>query len=110
PGTPVAISLNGPPLSAPGLRSKRSMVLGPPFIHNRTQERRRCGWSAASAARRPSQPQVVTPAAAKRSQARRESVCIGAALKNGPRIFDTRIACADEEDQEEEIFILKLFF
>ena len=56
PGTLVAISLKGPPLAWPGLRSKVSIWLGPPFIHSRMHERLRCGSSAAAAASRPSQP------------------------------------------------------
>jgi hypothetical protein len=56
PGTEVAISLKGPPLVCPGFRSKVSIWLGPPFIHSKMHDRRRCGWAAASAARVSSQP------------------------------------------------------
>ena len=56
PGTLVSISLNGPPLAWPGLRSKVSIWLGPPVIHSRMHERLRCGLAAVSAARASSQP------------------------------------------------------
>ena len=42
---------SGPPLGWPGLRSHRSMVLGPPLIHNRMQERLRFLSSAAARAK-----------------------------------------------------------
>src|SRR5262245_22864559 len=74
PGTLVAISLNGPPFLCPGLRSKVSIWLGPPFIHNRMHDRLRCGRGAAASASRPNQPdseEPTTPAAVSRSQSRR---------------------------------------
>src|SRR5205085_11250533 len=77
PSTAVAISLYGPPLAWPGLRSQRSIVAGPPFIQRRMQERRRCGLAAASAANAGSQPDIdppSTPAAESFSQSRREKV------------------------------------
>ena len=46
PGDAVSISLNGPPLAWPGLRSKVSIWLGPPFIHSRMHDRLRCGFCA----------------------------------------------------------------
>jgi hypothetical protein len=52
-------------LAWPGLRSKVSIWLGPPFIHNRMHERRRRGSDAAPAASASSQPdrdQPATPA------------------------------------------------
>ncbi len=62
PGALVSISLNGPPLSWPGLRSHRSIVAGPPFIHKRMTDR--FGLvvvpSAAACASRPSQPETDT--------------------------------------------------
>src|SRR5262249_20657825 len=75
PGTSVSIGWNGPPWGCPGLRSKVSIWLGPPLIHSRMQERLRCGLPAVASASAPSQPDVQvpsTPAAASRSQSRRE--------------------------------------
>src|SRR5262245_2134071 len=75
PGALVSISLKGPPLAWPGLRSNVSVCEGPPFIHNRMQERRRCGLVAVSAASAGSQPDSEaprTPAVLRRSQSRRE--------------------------------------
>ena len=75
PGTLVAMGLKGPPLAWPGLRSKVSSWLGPPLIHSRIQERLRWGWSAVSAARVSSQPDIeepTTPAVDSRSQSRRD--------------------------------------
>src|SRR5205085_7390306 len=61
PGAEVWISLYGPPLSWPGLRSHRSMVDGPPFIHSRMTDRFGFVLSAAAAwARRPIQPEAET--------------------------------------------------
>src|SRR3954447_5440534 len=62
PGALVAISLNGPPFSWSGFKSHRSMVLGPPFIHSRMQERFGLGElaSAVAAANFPSQPDIDT--------------------------------------------------
>src|SRR5437660_10871562 len=71
----VLMGLNGPPLAWPGLRSHRSMVLGPPFIHSRMHERLRCGSLAAAAAKRSSQPDdeyAAKPAAASFRRPRRE--------------------------------------
>src|SRR5947209_2838714 len=76
PGAEVAISLYGPPLEVPGFKSKVSIWLGPPVIHRRMHERRRCGLAAVSAANASNQPeaeQPATPAAARRSQSRRDS-------------------------------------
>src|SRR5215831_18922338 len=75
PGTLVAISLEGPPFLWPGFKSKVSIWLGPPFIHNRIQARLRSELVAASA-RRSSQPDIEqpsTPAADKRSHSRRDN-------------------------------------
>ncbi len=75
PGALVWISRNGPPFFVPGLRSKVSIWLGPPFIHRRMHERLRCGSSAARAASVPSQPDrgtLTTPAADSLSQSRRD--------------------------------------
>src|SRR5947209_3549725 len=77
PAALVSISLNGPPLAWPGLRSHRSMVLGPPLIHSRMHERLRLGSRAAPAARRSSQPDIeapAKPAVVSRSRSRREKV------------------------------------
>ncbi len=57
-GDGVSISRKGPPLAWPGLRSKVSIWLGPPFIQSRMHDRRRCGWPAASAAMLSSQPDM----------------------------------------------------
>src|SRR5262245_56273013 len=75
PGAFVAISLNGPPLACPGLRSKVSIWLGPPFIHKRMHARLRCGSFAAASAMRSSQPDIekpTHPAAVSRSRSRRD--------------------------------------
>src|SRR5437762_2328710 len=75
PGAEVWISLYGPPLAWPGLRSHRSMVLGPPFIHSRMHDFLRAGAAAAAPARFSNQPQndePSTPAADSRSQSRRD--------------------------------------
>src|SRR5262249_32154020 len=75
PGALVAISLNGPPLAWPGFKSKVSIWLGPPFIHNRITERLRCGSGAAASARRSNHPDTQparAPVAATFSQSRRE--------------------------------------
>src|SRR5947209_2596813 len=75
PGTLVAISLYGPPLAWPGLRSNVSIWLGPPFIHSRMHDRLRLGSRAAPAARFSSQPDIekpTTPAAESLSQSRRD--------------------------------------
>src|SRR5438132_6747517 len=77
PGTAVAISLNGPPLTVPGFKSNVSIWLGPPFIHRRMHERRRCGLLAAAAARFSSQPdmeKLTTPADVNVSHSRRDRV------------------------------------
>src|SRR5262245_2631053 len=77
PGTLVAVSLNGPPLACPGLRSKVSSWLGPPAIHSRMHDRLRRGSVVARAARRPSQPDregAVTPADDRFSHSRRDSM------------------------------------
>src|SRR5262245_15355523 len=63
PVTEVAISFEGPPFSWPGLRSNRSMVAGPPDIHNRMQERFRCCSGAAASANLPNQPEAPAPRA-----------------------------------------------
>src|SRR5580700_4548419 len=76
PATLVAVSLNGPPLAWPGLRSNVSIWLGPPFIHKRMQARFRLGSLALRRARFPSHPDIETPTAPIadiRSQSRRES-------------------------------------
>src|SRR5262245_17317409 len=76
PGTAVAISLNSPPLAWPGLRSHRSMVLGPPFIHSRMHERLRFGRGAAASAIRgihPDSEAPANPAVKSRRQSRREN-------------------------------------
>src|SRR5271156_3735745 len=76
PGTDVEISLDGPPLACPGLRSNVSVCAGPPFIHNKMQERLRSGSLAAATARRSNQPdeeQPSAPAADKRNHSRRDS-------------------------------------
>src|SRR5260221_11164797 len=81
--TLVAISLNGPPLAWPGLRSQVSIWLGPPFIHSRMQARLRWGSLALSWANRPSQPDIEMPAAlaaARRSQSRLENSRMGDSL------------------------------
>src|SRR5438876_6800890 len=83
PGIAVAISLYGPPLTWPGFRSKVSIWLGPPFIHSRIQERRRCGLAAASAANVSSQPdteQPSAPAVDSRNHSRR--------VKDGSRVIE----------------------
>src|SRR5262245_53792019 len=75
PGTAVWISLNGPPLACPGLRSKVSIWLGPPAIHSRMHDRLRRGSFAAVEARALNQPESEPPASAAEvacSQARRE--------------------------------------
>ena len=69
PGTAVSIALTGPPFSWPGLRSKVSIWLGPPFIQSRMHARRRLGWAAASAARVSIQPEVDRGGDAGRGQA-----------------------------------------
>src|SRR5262245_60319366 len=77
PGTLVAISLTGPPLAWPGLRSHRSMVLGPPDIHSRIHALLRAGCAAAAPASRSSQPDreaPIAPKLASRNQSRREIV------------------------------------
>jgi hypothetical protein len=56
PGALVGISRKGPPLAWPGLRSKVSVWLGPPLIHSRMHDRRRCGLAVASAANVSIQP------------------------------------------------------
>src|SRR5262249_15925176 len=64
-----------------------SMVLGPPSIHKRMQERRRCGSVAVSAASRPSQPESekpLTPAAESLSQSRRDRRGLKERLKETP--------------------------
>jgi len=58
PGAAVWISLKGPPLACPGLRSKVSIWLGPPFIHSRIQARLRSGLAAAALASCSSQPET----------------------------------------------------
>src|SRR5262249_40257742 len=63
PGTEVAISLNLPPLACPGLRSNRSIVDGPPDIHNRMHERLRCGMGAAARAKSANHPDADAPRA-----------------------------------------------
>src|SRR5205809_3734341 len=73
PVTEVSISLNGPPLAWPGLRSNVSIWLGPPFIHSRMHDRLRCGSFAAAPAMRSSQPDIekpTNPAAVYRSRSR----------------------------------------
>src|SRR5438445_13221437 len=75
PGALVAISLKGPPLACPGLRSKVSIWLGPPFIHSRMHARLRSGCAAAALARFSIQPETdeaTTPAADSFSQSRRD--------------------------------------
>ena len=57
PAAAVSSSRKGPPLAEPGLRSKVSIWLGPPSIHNRMHDRLRCGFVAASAASFGSQPE-----------------------------------------------------
>src|SRR5262252_6265610 len=76
PGTLVLISLYGPPLAWPGLRSNVSIWLGPPSIHKRMPDRFRCGALAPPLARAFSQPDIEppsTPAADRVSHSRRES-------------------------------------
>src|SRR5207249_10669419 len=70
PAALVAISLNGPPLAWPGLRSHRSMVDGPPFIHRRMHDRFRAGSLAAAVARGAIHPE--TEAAALAAPSRRK--------------------------------------
>src|SRR5262249_18609026 len=75
PGAEVWISLYGPPLAWPTLRSNRSMVLGPPFIQSRITAFLRCGCLAASAANvsiHPETEQAATPAADSFSHSRRD--------------------------------------
>src|SRR5260221_2652737 len=72
--TLVAISLNGPPLAWPGLRSQVSIWLGPPFIHSRMQARLRAGSLAVSAA---SQPDSDTPAALAAASRKKSRRCMG---------------------------------
>src|SRR5262245_51807658 len=75
PGAWVWISLKAPPLAWPGLRSHRSMVLGPPFIHNRMHDRLRLRMGAAASASCPNQPETEeprTPRADSLSQSRRD--------------------------------------
>src|SRR5262245_43562789 len=77
PGTLVAISLTGPPLACPGLRSNVSMWLGPPDIHRRMHAFLRAGCAAAAPARFSSQPDSDTPAKPRllrRSQSRRDRI------------------------------------
>src|SRR5947208_3593542 len=77
PGTLVAISLEGPPLAWPGLRSKVSICEGPPFIHRRMQALLRRGLAAAAPARFSNQPESEppsTPAAESVNQSRRDSM------------------------------------
>src|SRR5262249_983309 len=76
PSALVLIGLNSPPLAWSGLRSNRSMVLGPPGIHKRMHERLRCLLSPAAAASDANQldaPRPSRPAPASRSHARRDS-------------------------------------
>src|SRR3954464_10050228 len=87
PGTLVAISLYGPPLTWPGLRSNVSIWLGPPFIHSKMQERRRCGLVAVSCAIASSQPDIeqpTTPAADNCKASRRDSFT-ESNMDGGPR-------------------------
>src|SRR4051794_23003324 len=75
PGTAVSIALNWPPLAWPGLGSKVSVWLGPPVIQSKMHALRRLGSEAASAASDSIHPEVetpTTPAAARRSQSRRD--------------------------------------
>src|SRR5258708_2509642 len=77
PGAAVAISFDGPPFAWPTLRSHRSMVAGPPFIHSRMHERLRDGSPAAALASEPSQPDIevpMTPADDSFSHSRRDRV------------------------------------
>src|SRR4051794_36548386 len=74
PGVLVAISLKLPPLAWPGLRSNRSIVDGPPDIHNRMHCLRRTKGAAPCASRsnHPDMGAPRTPAADSRSRSRRE--------------------------------------
>src|SRR5262245_39865373 len=93
PGAEVWISLYGPPLAWPGLRSHRSMVLGPPFIQRRMTAFLRCGCFAASAAKVSIQPeteQAATPAADSLSHSRRDRRGVSVVLRaivRSPRIL-----------------------
>src|SRR5438876_3315562 len=92
PGTAVEISLNGPPLLVPGFKSNVSIWLGPPFIHRRMHERRRCGLLAAAAARFSSQPDIeklITPADDSVSHSRRERAGVRV-MMNAPDLWPRR--------------------
>src|SRR5262249_17653843 len=60
-GGAVAFSWKGPRFWWPGLRSNRSMVLGPPFIHSRMHDRLRAGSFAAAFASGANHPDTLTP-------------------------------------------------
>ncbi len=73
----VAIGRNGTPCSCPGLRSKVSVWLGPPFIHNKMHERFDAAGCVIAAANEPNHPakcDAATVPPAHLSQSRRSSV------------------------------------
>src|SRR6185312_8071039 len=75
PGVLVSMPLMGPPLSVPGLGSKVSIWLGPPFIQSRMQARGGLADPCVAArARLPNHPDIVTAALAApvRRNARRD--------------------------------------
>jgi hypothetical protein len=71
PGTAVGIALVGPPVAVPGLGSKVSNWLGPPFMNSRMQAMPRCRNSSACSVTASFQPSAAAPAATPRRNVRR---------------------------------------